>query len=147
MRVPVPTFGAKLGEAEIDFPVSENKMNRHNAALTSEGKVVHRRFKTREYKLWQEKAAYQIKCQIRPVTAFPIQAVLTVFEGNDFNLARDVANFEKGVVDALVASGVIPGDNVKRVDCNCQQFFRTDRSKPARFFITLYGPRPDPFEE
>lgn len=68
--------------------------------------------KSREYKTWLA-AAMVVLWELRRPKALPAEIRATVF--GKVNAQRDLDNFLKPIGDALVASGVLPGDSLKYV--------------------------------
>lgn len=70
------------------------------------------RVKSKEYKSWLNAVVPDLRQQMRPAV-MPVEVVVTVFGGGDFNRDRDTDNFGKPCGDALVAAGVLPGDSIR----------------------------------
>jgi Holliday junction resolvase RusA-like endonuclease len=71
-----------------------------------------RRVKTGVYKAWQKKAV-SVLLHLRPPESLPCRVVMLVY--GKLNPARDLDNMVKPALDALVAAGVLPADNVTAV--------------------------------
>lgn len=95
----------------IPIPPSTN-----NLFMTVKIKGAMRRIKTNEYRAWIERAAWQVHSQVGSGTIqSPVEVTLTITGGKGFNRQRDLDNLLKPVLDLLVASRVIQGDNVNHV--------------------------------
>ena len=102
LNIPAPKR-ASADSAEVPVPPSTNNLFRGTG---------NRRFRTREYKDWAE-VAELILATLRPPTAFPCAIVVRV--RGKLNVQRDLDNLLKPIGDALVASGALPADDVRRV--------------------------------
>lgn len=102
ITIPTPKR-ASADRARIPVPPSTNNLFRGNGKL---------RFRTSEYKAWAA-LAEPILATLRPPAAFPVAVVVRVF--GKINVQRDLDNLLKPIGDALVASGALPADDVRRV--------------------------------
>lgn len=68
------------------------------------------RVPTAKYKDWKGETE-ELFQQLTPMTQFPISVTITINGGKGFRKGSDIANREKGIIDAIVAAGVIPDDS------------------------------------
>lgn len=104
LGVNAAALGAVAGtepNATVPVPPSVN-----NLFLT----VGRKRVKTPEYREWLEQSVPAL-ARLRKPERFPVRITVTLF-GN-VNQARDVANVEKAIGDALVLAGIIPDDSIR----------------------------------
>lgn len=71
---------------------------------------------------------------MKPAEAYPVEVWMRLV-GDDVNQARDVANCEKAITDAMVRAGVLVDDSVKYVAGNHQQYRKG--TGPQRMVVWL----------
>lgn len=103
VKLPISEFRNTEITAVLPLPPSTN-----NLFLS----VGRRRVRTREYREWAAVAA-GLLAGMSPVTAERFAVVITVVGGRGLNPARDLDNFAKPTLDALVAAGVLRGDSIR----------------------------------
>lgn len=89
--------------AELPIPPSVNHL------FVTRG---NRRFKSELYREWLRSVDAPLRRLARP-TRFPVAIEVTVF--GPINWSRDLDNLLKPLGDAMVATGVLPGDSVQHV--------------------------------
>lgn len=105
---------ADRDEVVVPVPPSAN-----NLFLTAG----RRRVKTPAYTEWL-KAAVPLLARLRRPARTPVEVRVTVTGGNGWNPARDIANVEKAITDALVEAGVLADDSTRAGVWRCVQEFR-----------------------
>lgn len=110
---------------EVELPPSTN----HLFAT-----VGRRRVTTSAYRSWQAVAALKVRT-LQPAKAYPVAVTLTVL--GKVYAQRDLDNFVKPVLDALVKCGTLAGDSLQYVSRVTVQ--RGDASGEPRVRIELEG--------
>lgn len=100
-----------LFTAGIPIPPSANRLWRYAG-----GRVL----KSREYRAWLDEAAYTMRaCSTAHAgmvaIAGPVRIEISIRQGKGWHVARDLDNTIKPILDALVAAGVISGDDTRIV--------------------------------
>lgn len=99
------------GDGDLDWVVVPVPPSANNLFLNTKNKK-RPRAKTDAYRKWIDSADDTI-AKLKPPTKFPCEVVLRC--GVKIHGARDIANIEKAIIDALVRQGVIPKDSIKYV--------------------------------
>lgn len=96
-----------------------------------------RRYKSPEYKEWQEAAVRLLQEHMPSPPAFPIEVRIVIHRGSGWRDTADVCNREKAITDALVKAGVIPNDCCTYVAGARLGFSNKERASPADVTVWL----------
>ncbi len=88
----------------LPMPLSVNNLFAHGNV---KGRV--RRFPTKKYKAWRKEAVLRIRVARLPRFTGPVAIKLTITPPDA--RARDIDNYSKGILDALVEAGVLKDDS------------------------------------
>ena len=80
--------------------------------------------------VWKEKAITELRVQFKGyrITGYPIALNIVFYYGT--HRRKDLDNSAAGVMDALVAAGVIEDDSVQFISCLTLQFGGYDKENP-----------------
>lgn len=96
--------------------------------------VGRRRVPTSAYRSWQQATAFAFRA-LDPAQSYPVAVTFTVL--GKVNAQRDLDNFAKPLLDALVKCGTIAGDSLKYVSRVTVQ--RGDAGGEGRVRIEMEG--------
>lgn len=102
--IQLPPPERDTSEVEVPLPPSVNNLFRTTG---------YKRFKTREYREWIE-ATGRTFARLIVARVYPVEVWVKVT--GRVNPQRDIDNFAKPLLDAVVAAGVVPDDTIKYVD-------------------------------
>lgn len=112
--------------------ISGNTPSQKNRKIISMNRATNKPFlrSAPAVKDWQEQALVELQTQFRgfQITDFPINVRCVIYFGN--KRRHDLDNALSSVMDALVASGVIPDDNVDYVHRINVEYGGYDKQNP-----------------
>lgn len=102
--------------AKLTPPPSANSL-RANHTSSKGGRLQIRQHKTPEYTAWLTHAIYELRQHMTPVGKenYPVTVNIYVFGGKGLTRKRDLDNFIKPIIDALVKSTTLIDDNLLHV--------------------------------
>ena len=93
---------ADLNEITVPLPPTTN-----NLFINVPGRG---RVKSPKYREWCEEVSSEFE-RLAVQTLFPVEVKITICGGKGFRSDSDIANREKGIIDAIVAAEKIPDDS------------------------------------
>ena len=99
-----------VATVELPVPPSVNNIWR----------VTHVRSKARitlsqTYRAWRDLAVFLIRAGMRPIKVYPVAVRVVIVRGKGWRAGRDCDNVLKGILDALVKSERLAGDDEEHV--------------------------------